>query len=186
MSGGTLPQPSACYATRKMVKTKNLVFYSQSARIINRILDSRPGLSKLQENFHPNSLDFLATDMNLIMLVDGYDWSNVNCLYPLIRGGGVLKYIGVHMYEQKKCVKRSPFCRRKKQGMRLWVYNAIFQKNGGGQNLVKFLTQTYRIVSNKRPGGVAIFQKGDVYKRQIFNAKMQWLSLFTMTRRKEI
>ena len=44
----------------------------------------------------------------------------------------------------------------------------------------------YRIVSNKRPGGVAIFQKGDVYKRQVFNAKMQWLSLFTMTRRREI
>ena len=31
----------------------------------------------------------------------------------------------------------------------------------------------YRIVSIKRPGGVAIFQKGDVYKRQVFNAKMQ-------------
>ena len=42
------------------------------------------------------------------------------------------------------------------------------------------------IVSNKRPGGVAIFQKGDVYKRQVFNAKMQCLSLFTMTRRREI
>ena len=38
----------------------------------------------------------------------------------------------------------------------------------------------YRIVSNKRPGGVAIFQKGDVYKRQVFNAKMQCLSLFKM------
>ena len=46
--------------------------------------------------------------------------------------------------------------------------------------------QIYRIVSNKRPGGVAIFQKGDVYKRQIFNAKMQCLSLFTMTHRREI
>ena len=44
----------------------------------------------------------------------------------------------------------------------------------------------YRIVSNKRPGGVAIFQKGDVYKRQVFNAKMQCLSLFTMTRHREI
>ena len=44
----------------------------------------------------------------------------------------------------------------------------------------------YRIVSNKRPGGVAIFQTGDVYKRQVFNAKMQCLSLFTMTRRREI
>ena len=44
----------------------------------------------------------------------------------------------------------------------------------------------YCIVSNKRPGGVAIFQKGDVYKRQVFNAKMQCLSLFTMTRRREI
>ena len=44
----------------------------------------------------------------------------------------------------------------------------------------------YRIVSNKRPGGVAIFQKGDVYKRQLFNAKMQCLSLFTMTRHREI
>ena len=44
----------------------------------------------------------------------------------------------------------------------------------------------YRIVSNKRPGGVAIFQKGDVYKRQAFNAKMQCLSLFTMTRSREI
>ena len=40
--------------------------------------------------------------------------------------------------------------------------------------------EAYRIVSNTRPGGVAIFQKGDVYKRQVFNAKMQWLSLFTM------
>ena len=44
----------------------------------------------------------------------------------------------------------------------------------------------YFIVSNKRPGGVAIFQKKDVYKRQVFNAKMQCLSLFTMTRRREI
>ena len=44
----------------------------------------------------------------------------------------------------------------------------------------------YRIVSNKRPGGVAIFQKGDVYKRQVFNTKMQCLSLFTMTHRREI
>ena len=44
----------------------------------------------------------------------------------------------------------------------------------------------YRIVSNKRPGGVAIFQKGDVYKRQVFNAKMQCLTLFTMTCRREI
>ena len=44
----------------------------------------------------------------------------------------------------------------------------------------------YRIVSNKRPGGVAIFQKGDVYKRKVFNAKMQCLSLFTMTRHREI
>ena len=44
----------------------------------------------------------------------------------------------------------------------------------------------YRIVSNKRPGGVAIFQKGDVYKREVFNAKMQCLSLFTMTRCREI
>ena len=30
--------------------------------------------------------------------------------------------------------------------------------------------------------GVASFQKGDVYKRQVFNAKMQCLSLFTMIR----
>ena len=44
----------------------------------------------------------------------------------------------------------------------------------------------YRIVSNKRPGGVAIFQKGDVYKRQVFDTKMQCLSLFTMTHRREI
>ena len=44
----------------------------------------------------------------------------------------------------------------------------------------------YRIVSNKRSGGVAIFQKGDVYKRQVFNAKMQCLSLFTVTRGREI
>ena len=50
----------------------------------------------------------------------------------------------------------------------------------------KMAFQTYRIVSNKRPGGVAIFQKGDVYKRQVFNAKMQCLSLLTMTRRREI
>ena len=45
----------------------------------------------------------------------------------------------------------------------------------------------YRIVSNKCPGGVASFSKGGMfYKRQVFNAKMQWLSLFTMTRRREI
>ena len=43
----------------------------------------------------------------------------------------------------------------------------------------------YRIVS-KRLRGVAIFQKGDVYKRQVFNAKIQCLSLFTMTRHREI
>ena len=47
-----------------------------------------------------------------------------------------------------------------------------------------FLPLIYRIVSNKRPGGVAIFQKGDVYKRQVFNAKIQCLSVFTMTRRR--
>ena len=51
---------------------------------------------------------------------------------------------------------------------------------------IPFTNRTYRIVSNKRPGGVAIFQKGDVYKRQVFNAKMQWLSLFTITPRREI
>ena len=50
----------------------------------------------------------------------------------------------------------------------------------------KYLKNVYRIVSNKRPGGVAIFQKGDVYKRQVFNAKMQCLSLFAMTRHREI
>ena len=44
----------------------------------------------------------------------------------------------------------------------------------------------YHIVFNKRPGGGAVFQKGDVYNRQVFNAKMQCLSLFTMTRRREI
>ena len=49
-----------------------------------------------------------------------------------------------------------------------------------------YILSKYRIVSNKRPGGGAIFQKGDVYKRQVFNAKMQCLSLFTMTRRREI
>ena len=49
-----------------------------------------------------------------------------------------------------------------------------------------FSGSVYRIVSNKRPGGVAIFQRGDVYKRQVFNAKMQCLSLFTMTCRREI
>ena len=48
------------------------------------------------------------------------------------------------------------------------------------------LMRKWCIVSNKRPGGVAIFQKGDVYKRQVFNAKMQCLSLFTMTRHREI
>ena len=52
--------------------------------------------------------------------------------------------------------------------------------------IVHWCKQTYRIVSNKRPGGVAIFQKGDVYKRQVFNAKMQCLSLFTMTHHREI
>ena len=52
--------------------------------------------------------------------------------------------------------------------------------------MIIYAQSTYRIVSNKRPGGVAIFQKGDVYKRQVFNAKLQWLSLFTMTRRREI
>ena len=52
--------------------------------------------------------------------------------------------------------------------------------------LLYFVSSIYRIVSNKRPGGVAIFQKGDVYKRQVFNAKMQWLSLLTMTRHREI
>ena len=54
------------------------------------------------------------------------------------------------------------------------------------RQIFTILCVTYRIVSNKRPGGVAIFQKGDVYKRQVFNAKMQCLSLFTMTRRREI
>ena len=56
--------------------------------------------------------------------------------------------------------------------------------------MLDFVPQTarelYRIVSNKRPRGVAIFQKVDVYKRQVFNAKMQCLSLFTMTHRREI
>ena len=54
-------------------------------------------------------------------------------------------------------------------------------------SLSKFTSKSkYCIVSNKGPGGVAIFQKGDVYKRQVFNAKMQCLSLFTMTHRREI
>ena len=58
---------------------------------------------------------------------------------------------------------------------------------GNGYSFLCFQNNSYyRIVSNKRPGGVAIFQKGDVYKRQVFNAKMQCLSLFTMTRRREI
>ena len=39
----------------------------------------------------------------------------------------------------------------------------------------------YRIVSNKRPGGVAIFQKGDVYKRQVFSAKMQYKLIYNDT-----
>ena len=54
------------------------------------------------------------------------------------------------------------------------------------QDLEIHVLSSYCIVSNKRPGGVAIFQKGDVYKRQVFNAKMQCLSLFTMIRRREI
>ena len=56
----------------------------------------------------------------------------------------------------------------------------------GDLSLILWQQVSYRIVSNKRPGGVAIFQKGDVYKRQVFNTKMQCLSLFTMTRRREI
>ena len=36
------------------------------------------------------------------------------------------------------------------------------------------------------PGALQFFKKGDVYKRQVFNAKMQCLTLFTMTRRREI
>ena len=60
--------------------------------------------------------------------------------------------------------------------------------NSGGTQFNKsnLNIKIYHIVSNKRPGGVAIFQKGDVYKRQVFNAKMQCLSLFTMTRHREI
>ena len=38
-------------------------------------------------------------------------------------------------------------------------------------NFQTYISNKYRIVSNKRPGGVAIFQKGDVYKRQVFNEK---------------
>ena len=53
--------------------------------------------------------------------------------------------------------------------------------------IILSLLDKYHTDSNKHPGGVAIFQKGgDVYKRQVFNAKMQCLSLFTMTRRREI
>ena len=36
------------------------------------------------------------------------------------------------------------------------------------------------------PRGRCNFSKGDVYKRQVFNAKMQCLRLFTMTRCREI
>ena len=61
-----------------------------------------------------------------------------------------------------------------------------FRERHDGQIKKNACKNVYRIVSNKRPGGVAIFQKGDVYKRQVFNAKMQCLSLFTMTCRREI
>ena len=71
---------------------------------------------------------------------------------------------------------------KQKQWTSLWNNRKRVCRNK--QNIENSLI--YRIVSNKRPGGVAIFQKGDVYKRQVFNAKMQCLSLFTMTRRREI
>ena len=76
--------------------------------------------------------------------------------------------------------------------MKPWIYIFItteklnFAKMSVTTLLHSHDDMAYRIVSNKRPGGVAIFQKGDVYKRQVFNAKMQYLSLFTMTRRREI
>ena len=67
----------------------------------------------------------------------------------------------------------------------IWTF--ILKWSYGQKLTYKFVKfWAYRIVSNKRPGGVAIFQKGDVYKRPVFNAKMQWLSLFTMTRHREI
>ena len=68
----------------------------------------------------------------------------------------------------------------------LEVYYIKNKKSGKRSENILIQKLKYRIVSNKRPGGVAIFQKEDVYKRQVFNAKMQWLSLFTMTRRREI
>ena len=76
---------------------------------------------------------------------------------------------------------RTKFRQDKKSWDFLYHY---FRSVGVGNDCM--LNFRYRIVSNKRPGGVAIFQKGDVYKRQVFNAKMQCLSLFTMTRRREI
>ena len=66
------------------------------------------------------------------------------------------------------------------------LYGEIFHTGYIGSRIYASCKSIYRIVSNKRPGGVAIFQKGDVYKRQVINAKMQCLSLFTMTRRREI
>ena len=76
--------------------------------------------------------------------------------------------------------------RWKKKGEEEVSGNEIWGKFGNLEWNFDFDKQKYRIVSNKRPGGVAIFQKGDVYKRQVFNAKIQCLSLFTMTHRREI
>ena len=51
---------------------------------------------------------------------------------------------------------------------------------------IKLISLENTVLSLINAPGVAVFQKGDVYKRQVFNAKMQCLSLFTMTRRREI
>ena len=58
----------------------------------------------------------------------------------------------------------------------MWIQWSILQITTYIHTHTTYILRTYRIVSNKAPGGVAIFQKGDVYKRQVFNAKMQWLS----------
>ena len=54
------------------------------------------------------------------------------------------------------------------------------------KNVNELLKQFTVLSLINAPGALQFFKRRQVYKRQVFNAKMQCLSLFTMTHRREI
>ena len=140
-------------------------------------LSRLPLVSDLQ-TLQTNQQSILEEDNKLAQL-----WS----LYPF---GKIRNYTELHTLE---VVPLSIISEQRNIEQACHTIPHSIQNNTVLEPLIPYLYMTfageviiYCIVSNKRPGGVAIFQKGDAYKRQVFNAKMQCLSLFTMTCRREI